>query len=340
MSWVATAIAGAGLLGAGASIYGSQKASSTQQAAAQQATNAQLSMFNQGAGAVSSAQGGIGPAVGGGQDQIMQAIMRMMQSTGQGQGQILGAMGNAGGLLSPYAAMGAGAIPGFQAALPDLTAKFNPSDLSNTPGYKFTLDQGLKATTNANSAMGLADSGVQGKGIANYAEGLASTTYQQQQQNYLQQQQQRYNMLAGPIGVGEGAAGTLGSLGLSGASAYGNLGLGGAGLGLSGAQAFGQLGLGGAQSILGGAESLLGGGINTGQGIGSNIMGGANASAAATMTGANAIGGLGTNAMNQYMQYLLMSRLTGGGAGAGNGNFLNSGFGNGGYNFLDAQATG
>lgn len=231
MSWVMTAIGAGSALSAGASIYGANRAASTQQQAAQLASQTQLQMFEQGAGAVAGAQGA----------------------------------------FSPYTDLGNYAASALKGNLTKLTAGFAPTmaQLEATPGYQFTLDQGLKATTNANSAMGLADSGVQGKGIANYAEGLASTTYQQQFQNYMQQQQQAYGMLAGPASLGAGAAG----------------------------------------SILGGAESLLGGGINTGQGIGSNIMGGANASAAATMTGANAIGSLGTNAMNNYMQYAMLQRL-------------------------------
>jgi hypothetical protein len=246
--WVASAlgisaggaILGAGALGAGASIWGANKASQTQLAAAQMASQLQSEMFQQGAGAVGQAQGG----------------------------------------FSPFTTLGGQTSATLGMMMPSLTASFNPTmkQLENTPGYQFTLGQGLKATTNANSAMGLADSGVQGKGIANYAEGLAGTTFEQQFQNYLQQKQQQYNLLMGPTQLG--------------------------------AQAQGQ--------VLGGAESLMGGGINTGGMIGSNLLGGANASAAATMTGANAIGGLGSNAMNQYMQYMLLSRLGTGGVNNAN----------------------
>lgn len=58
--------------------------------------------------------------------------------------------------------------------------------LENTPGYKFALDQGLKATQNGFAAQGLASSGAAMKGGAQFAEGLASQTYNQQLQNYLQ----------------------------------------------------------------------------------------------------------------------------------------------------------
>jgi len=46
MAWVATAVIGAGVLGAGASIYGANKAADAQTAAAQQAANTSLSMYN------------------------------------------------------------------------------------------------------------------------------------------------------------------------------------------------------------------------------------------------------------------------------------------------------
>jgi hypothetical protein len=260
MSWVATAIAGSAILGAGASIYGSQ----LQQKSTQQATNAELAMFGQGKDAVQAAQGNLSPFISMG---------------GQAGGQLIN-------------------------ALPGLTKSFNPTmqDLENTPGYQFTLGQGEKAVTNANSAMGLADSGVQGKGIANYAEGLASTTFQQQFENYLKQNQQKYNMLMGPTQLGVSAAGVN----------------------------------------LGGAESLMGGGIQTGGQVGSNLIGAGNAGAA----GALGVAGSGSNAMNQYMQYMMLQRLTGGGQNnAGSPGDLGQLVGNnqapwgsGGYNFLDAAA--
>lgn len=47
MAWVATAIVGSGLIGAGASIYGANKAADAQTQAAQLAANTQLGMYNQ-----------------------------------------------------------------------------------------------------------------------------------------------------------------------------------------------------------------------------------------------------------------------------------------------------
>jgi len=66
---------------------------------------------------------------------------------------------------------------------------FKPTmqQLEQTPGYQFTRDQGLKAVTNASSAKGLIGSGAHGKALADYATGLASTTFDRQLQNNINQ---------------------------------------------------------------------------------------------------------------------------------------------------------
>ncbi len=61
-------------------------------------------------------------------------------------------------------------------------------NLEKTPGYQFTLDQGLKAVQNSYAAQGLGTSGAAMKGAADYAEGLASTTYQNQFKNWYDEQ--------------------------------------------------------------------------------------------------------------------------------------------------------
>jgi hypothetical protein len=59
------------------------------------------------------------------------------------------------------------------------------SQLQATPGYQFALDQGLQATQSGFAAQGLAKSGAALKGAANYAEGLAGTTYQNMVSNFM-----------------------------------------------------------------------------------------------------------------------------------------------------------
>lgn len=58
------------------------------------------------------------------------------------------------------------------------------SALAATPGYQFSLQQGLQATQAGYASHGLAMSGASLKGAANYAEGLAGTTYQSILGNY------------------------------------------------------------------------------------------------------------------------------------------------------------
>ena len=96
--------------------------------------------------------------------------------------------------LAPYNQFGASAMPnlinklglggtggGFQYA----PFSFNPSDLQNTPGYQFTLQQGQKGVNNALSSQGLLGSGAQAKALSDYTTGLANTTYNSQYNNAL-----------------------------------------------------------------------------------------------------------------------------------------------------------
>jgi hypothetical protein len=62
---------------------------------------------------------------------------------------------------------------------------WNPTmeGLAQTPGYQFTLDQGLRATQSSAAARGLGMSGAAMRGAADYASGKASETYNQQLTN-------------------------------------------------------------------------------------------------------------------------------------------------------------
>lgn len=115
--------------------------------------------------------------------------------------------------LQPFITGGQNIYGQLQSALPGLTAAFQPTmqQLAQTPGYQFTLGQGLQATQNSFAAQGLGSSGAAMKGAANYAEGLAGTTYQQQFQNNLAQNAQAYNMLYGGSALGANAAAGLAS---------------------------------------------------------------------------------------------------------------------------------
>jgi hypothetical protein len=190
------------------------------------------------------------------------------------------------GLLDPYAQTGTGAegelsaeigvgpigagspAYGFLDRAPSLT------DITQLPGYSFTLQQGLNATNNAASAQGMAAvpggtgtvgaggsnySGPQQKGDIGYAENLANTYYNNYLSNYWTNQNNRYNMLAGLVNTGAAAAGGLGTNAVNTGSAIAGTGQAGANS-IAAAQeaqanagAAGIAGLGGA-----GSNALLG----------------------------------------------------------------------------------
>lgn len=172
----------AGVASAAAGIYGSMSAASSQKKALENAQGTLAQYYG-------DAQQNLAPYMTGGAT----AFNNLLNMTGNQSG------GNGTGAL---------------------TTAFQPTQaqLEQTPGYQFTLNQGLKAAQNSNAAKGLGTSGEALAGATNYATGLAGTTYQQQFANYLTQNQQIYNMLSGVAGTGATAANTLSSLGLSTAS--------------------------------------------------------------------------------------------------------------------------
>jgi len=119
-----------------------------------------------------------------------------------------------------YVSMAGGMLPG---------GPMTQANLEATPGYQFTLGQGLKAVRSAAAARGLGMSGASLKGAANYATGLADQTFQQQFQNLLTlntaQQgnlQNRFGRLNTLATLGENAAAQTGQQGTLLATAAGN----------------------------------------------------------------------------------------------------------------------
>jgi hypothetical protein len=155
-----------------------------------------------------------------------------------------------------------------------MTNEFSPTmaSLEQTPGYQFTRQQGLQAVTNSYAPQGLAGSitgrsvspsGPLAAGQTQYASGLASTTFNQQYQNWLAgqqfqlgQRQQQYNMLGGIAGSGQNAAAGLGSLGLQAATGAGNFLTSGAAASAAGT-------IGAANAAIGGVSGLGGAASNT-----------------------------------------------------------------------------
>lgn len=114
---------------------------------------------------------------------------------------------NAFGVLQHLTGTDAGGDPMTAA----LTSRFAPTmaQLEQTPGYQFTLGQGLKATQSSYASKGLGSSGAAMKGATDYATGLAGNTYQQQFQNYWGENKSIYDMLTGQSNVGANAAAAL-----------------------------------------------------------------------------------------------------------------------------------
>jgi hypothetical protein len=134
------------------------------------------------------------------------------------------------GLASPY---DTSTMPQFN---------WNPTEagLQATPGYQFTLQQGLQSTQNAAAAQGLGVSGAALKGAASYATGLADSTYGSQLTNaintyntqlngwqqgftdYWSNQTNRYNQLYNIASLGANSAAGQGTSNTQGASNVGN----------------------------------------------------------------------------------------------------------------------
>jgi hypothetical protein len=169
---------------AGASIYGSSKAADAQTSAAKQ-SNALLA----------------------GQYQQNSANLAPWMTSGV----------NSNSLVNYLTGASSQAPTGYSGTMGQgsLTSTFQPTmqQLEQTPGYQFTLDQGLKGVQNSYASKGLGSSGPAMKGAADYSSGLASNTYQQQFQNYWNQNKSIYDMLTGQSAQGLQAAGALTSSG-------------------------------------------------------------------------------------------------------------------------------
>lgn len=174
---VAVAIIGAGALSAGASMFGANEATKAQEQASQNATNAQMSMFN-------TAQGELQPFIDAGSGEIsnLQSFI------------------NPSNASSPLASLLKLTTPGA-----DMT-----STLEQTPGFQFANTYGQKAVRNALAARGLGGpGGPLAKASAQYAEGLAGNTWQ----NVVNALTNTFNTAVTPmqnlVNTGAGAAGTL-----------------------------------------------------------------------------------------------------------------------------------
>src|SRR3954469_12005829 len=200
IGWAAAATAGAAVLGAGASLYGSSQAAG----AAKDASKLQLDMYNR-------TRADLAPYAGMGNEAMSNALA-------------LANSGRTGG-GPDFVNLAWGLMPG----------QMTQAQLEQTPGYQFDLSQGLKATQSAAAARGLGVSGASLKGAGTYATGLANKTYLDQfnvaqkrfedtlnlntgQQGNLTNQWNRVNALAS---LGANAASGVATQGTAAANAAG-----------------------------------------------------------------------------------------------------------------------
>lgn len=156
------------------------------------------------------------------------------------------------------------------------------------PGYQFQLRQGEGALQNSAAASGGLLTGNTGEALQQYGQGLAQNDYQNVYNRALQQYQQSYNIYqqnqsnlfnryATLAGLGQTAAGQLGSEGQAAAGNIANI------------------------SLTGGAQ------------IGQQL----NNAAAATASGYVGAGNALSGGIGNWSQYMMLQNLLGGGGGGG-----------------------
>lgn len=262
---IAAAVIGAGVLGAGASIYGANKAADAQTSAGDKSISEQQRQFG-------VTQGELQPFIDfAGEQQASIRDFSNPTSANSPLQQIL-RMSNTSDPNSPL---------GKLLALTSGNGTDMNAALESTPGYQFSKEQGQKAVTSSLAARGLAGpGGALAKGSANYAEGLAGTTWQ----SVVQALQNSYST----------GTGTLQNAYSSGSNTLQNIFNTGAGA----------------------ASSLAGNSTAVGQGVGNNLVGIGNAQAGAATAGANAVGGIGGSVTNGLLLQKLLANNSSGGGGS------------------------
>lgn len=154
--------------------------------------------------------------------------------------------------LAPYRAYGTEAGGQLSNRLTQLSAPFNPTqaDLEATPGYQFTLSQGLQGVQNSAAARGLGISGAALKGAAQYATGLADSTYKAQFDIDQANKTNSFNKLLSMTNLGQSAATNTGHIATAGLQNANNFATSGANATASGT-------IGAANAISGGVNNGL-----------------------------------------------------------------------------------
>jgi hypothetical protein len=219
MTWVGVAVGGAGLIGSVIGASATSGAADTQAQSAQNATNAQLSMFNQG-------QQNVAPWLQAGQGSLAQLQRALGLNTGPAMGGGLGGApvpigrpGSMNQIAGPQAGV-AGGMP-MSGGGTDLT-----SILRNTPGYQWQVGQGQEAILDRASSLGGVNSGATLKALSDYTSNQADSTYQQYLQNLFGISNTGANAALGQAGIGAQVGWQIGSnmIGAGNALAAGQIG--------------------------------------------------------------------------------------------------------------------
>lgn len=170
---IETAILGAGVLGAGAGLYGSSKAAEAQENAAAQSAAVQREMFNK---------------------QVeLQAPFREAGLTAQNR-------------LLDYLGLSSNAnAPGYGS----LNQSFGMDQFTADPGYAFRLSEGMKGLNAQAAARGGLISGGALKAAQNYGQQAGSQEYQNAFNRYQTERAAKLNPLQSLMGAGQSGANTL-----------------------------------------------------------------------------------------------------------------------------------
>ena len=136
----------------------------------------------------------------------------------------LGMFNTMAGYLAPYRDVGQQYAGELKNRMGDLTAPIglDQASLEKTPGYQFTLQQGLKSTQNSAAARGLGSSGAALKGAGTYATGLADNTWKDVFNAQTTNAQNTWNRLLQGASLGGNAAAGTGQGALSTGQNIGN----------------------------------------------------------------------------------------------------------------------
>lgn len=188
MSFIAAAIAGAGILGAGASIYGASQAANAQENAANQANATQLQMYNQ-------QRKDLAPYTEAGTE----------------------------GLNALRSYLGVGGDTSA-ANYGGYNQRFGMDQFTADPGYAFRLSEGMKGLNANAAARGGLISGAALKAATNYGQQAGSQEYTNAFNRFMQQKEAERSGYSDLTRVGQAAAaGTAAAAGQYGTAAAQNI---------------------------------------------------------------------------------------------------------------------